>query len=140
MNTQIQQLTPKLIYADIYQRFFASLIVGFAFFVLVFIISLFKSDYYDYGFSLIPFITTMSLNFAYYLLDCDTGTLGKVANKIKVIDDKTGKSITVSKTLLRTLCKLIPFNNIISLFTISNREDKKAMHDIIMKTSVVRKS
>ena len=139
MNTSIQQLTPKPNYADIYQRFFASLIDGVAFSVLVFIISLFKSDYYDYGYSLIPFITTMSLNFAYYLLDCDKGTLGKMANKIKVIDDKTGKSITVSKTLLRTLCKLIPLNSIISLFTINNREDKKALHDIIMKTSVIKK-
>ena len=88
--------------------------------------------------SIISIIISILVTFLYYSLDLKKGTAGKIANNLLVIDDKTGKQITNSKNLLRTLCKQIPFISIISLFTINNRPDKKGLHDIIMKTSVVK--
>lgn len=89
--------------------------------------------------SLIVVLVGVILAILYGLLDAHSGTVGKMILGLKVINESNQK-IDLNTAILRSLCKgLIPFNAFISLVTILQNEDKKSLHDIIMKTRVVKK-
>ena len=77
---------------------------------------------------------------SYYLLDLKGGTVGRRVTGVKLVSDSTLTTPGFWKIVLRIIIKSIPFNEVFSLLLILLRKDNKALHDIIMKTSVVRKS
>lgn len=65
------------------------------------------------------------------------GTIGKKYNKIKVID-ANGERISFPLALLRIILKYISLLLLIfAILTIYIRRDRKSIHDIILKTSVI---
>lgn len=59
-------------------------------------------------------------------------TLGKRALRIKVVAE-TGANVTTSQAWGRSLAKLIPFAQLVALFT----DEKKGIHDMLAHTRVV---
>ena len=65
------------------------------------------------------------------------GTIGKRYNKIKVVDAQ-GERISFPLAFFRILLKYISLLLLIfAILTIYLREDRKSIHDILLKTSVI---
>ena len=66
------------------------------------------------------------------------GTPGKRYNKLKVINDE-GMKISVVRALLRVLLKYVSIMLLfLGIFMIYFRKDRKSLHDIILRTQVVK--
>ncbi|WP_066627891.1 RDD family protein [Labilibacter marinus] len=81
----------------------------------------------------ISFILLIVLYFAYYIvLEVKLGkTLGKMLTKTKVVKSN-GESPSSTDIFIRTLCRLIPFDQISYVFT------KNGFHDYLSNTIVVK--
>jgi uncharacterized RDD family membrane protein YckC len=88
-----------------------------------------------FDFVKIQFLTNMLLNFIYYfpLEKISQATFGKLATNTRVIS-LDGKACSAGQILIRTLCRLIPFNGISFLFL-----NGIGWHDLISKTRVISK-
>lgn len=65
------------------------------------------------------------------------GTIGKRYNKIKVVDAQ-GERISFPVAFVRILLKYVSLLLLIfAILTIYLREDRKSIHDILLKTSVI---
>ena len=67
-------------------------------------------------------------------------TVGKMVMKIRVVDEKTGKNITIEQALVRNILRIID-NQIIGLVAvilIAVIEKKQRLGDILAKTVVVK--
>ncbi len=66
------------------------------------------------------------------------GTPGKIYHKLKVINEN-GTRISVLKAFLRVLLKYVSILLLfLGIFMIYFRKDRKSLHDIILKTQVVK--
>jgi uncharacterized RDD family membrane protein YckC len=66
------------------------------------------------------------------------GTIGKKYNKIKVVDAQ-GKRISFPLAFLRILLKFISLLLLIfAILLIYFRRDRKSIHDVLLKTSVIK--
>ena len=65
-------------------------------------------------------------------------TPGKKAYSLKVVDDKTGNYIGFFRSLFRYFMFLLTASTVIGIFIPFYRKDKKALHDLICNTLVVR--
>jgi uncharacterized RDD family membrane protein YckC len=82
---------------------------------------------------LITFILYFSYYFIFELLA--STTMGKLITKTKVVDNKSLNKPSLLKIIIRTICRFIPFEGVSILLT----EKKKALHDIISRTTVINK-
>ncbi|MCW8895552.1 MAG: RDD family protein [Sulfurimonas sp.] len=87
---------------------------------------------------LAPLIAVSIYGLIYALLLSNFGhTPGKRAYDMKVVDDRTGETISFFRALLRFLAFLFTATTLLGLFLPFYRKDNKALHDLICKTLVV---
>jgi uncharacterized RDD family membrane protein YckC len=85
-----------------------------------------------------PFIAVSLYGLIYATLVSRFGqTPGKKAYDMKVVDDKTGESISFFRALVRFIAFLFTATTLLGLLIPFYRKDKKALHDIICSTLVV---
>lgn len=65
-------------------------------------------------------------------------TPGKKAYELKVVDDKTGLEISFFRAACRFIMFLITATTLLGLFLPFYRKDKKALHDLVCNTLVVK--
>lgn len=65
-------------------------------------------------------------------------TPGKKAYDLKVVDDKTGNFIGFFRATCRFIMFLITMTTVLGAFLPFYRKDKKALHDLVCKTIVVK--
>lgn len=95
-----------------------------------------KEDFQSSQFA--PFIAVTIYGVIYSLLISNFGhTPGKKAYDMKVVDDRTGKTIGFFRALLRFIAFLFTATTILGLLIPFYRKDKKALHDLICHTLVV---
>ncbi|TRX65967.1 RDD family protein [Carboxylicivirga sp. M1479] len=119
-------------------RFVHLLVDTISYLVLYFIIAgtinlvLTGTDQLTLGF--ISFVLLIALYFAYYIvLEVKFGkTIGKMLTKTIVVKPN-GESPTSTDIFIRTLCRLIPFDQFSYIFT------KNGFHDYLSKTTVIRR-
>ena len=86
-----------------------------------------------------PFIAVSIYALIYATLLTKFGqTPGKKAYDLKVVDDKTGEYIGFFKSLFRYFMFLLTATTLIGAILPFYRKDKKALHDLICGTLVVR--
>ncbi len=87
---------------------------------------------------LAPLIGVSIYGFIYAVLVAKFGqTPGKKAYIMKVVDAKTGRNIGFFRALLRFIAFLFTATTLLGLFLPFYRKDGKALHDIIVNTSVI---
>ncbi len=87
---------------------------------------------------LAPLVAITLYGLVYAVLVSKFGqTPGKKAYTIKVVDDKTGKSISFLRALCRFIAFLFSATVLLGVLIPFYRKDKKALHDILCKTLVV---
>jgi len=64
-------------------------------------------------------------------------TPGKKAYDLKLIDNKTGKNLSIIKAIFRYLAFLLSATTFVGVLLAQFRADKKALHDLITDSSVV---
>jgi uncharacterized RDD family membrane protein YckC len=88
---------------------------------------------------LAPFIAVIIYALIYAIFLTKFGqTPGKKAYSLKVVDDKTGNYIGFFRSLFRYFMFLLTASTVIGIFIPFYRKDKKALHDLICNTLVVR--
>ena len=95
-----------------------------------------KDDFQSSDFAPLIGVTIYGLIYATFLSKKGQ-TPGKKAYEMKVVDDKTGKSISFFKALFRFVAFLFTATTLLGLFLPFYRKDKKALHDLICGTTVV---
>ncbi|MDR0747929.1 MAG: RDD family protein [Helicobacteraceae bacterium] len=65
-------------------------------------------------------------------------TPGKKAMRLLVLDRDTMKTISLPQAILRFLCIFVSIVSVVGLLMPALREDKRALHDILSSTCVVR--
>ncbi|MDR1451560.1 MAG: RDD family protein [Helicobacteraceae bacterium] len=65
-------------------------------------------------------------------------TPGKKYMRLIVLDSKTNKTMRVSQACLRFICECVSFATIIGVLLPAFRKDKKALHDLLSRSRVVR--
>jgi len=73
-----------------------------------------------------------------YLISKSGQTPGNKAYDIKVVDEKTGESISFFRALLRFVVFLFSATFLLGLFIEFFRKDNKSLHDLILKTLVIK--
>ncbi|MDA7817171.1 RDD family protein [Sulfurimonas sp.] len=85
-----------------------------------------------------PLVAVSVYALIYTLLVSNFGhTPGKKAYDMKIVDDRTGKTIGFFRALLRFVTFLFTAATLLGLFIPFYRKDKKALHDLICHTLVV---
>lgn len=110
-------------------RFYNFLIDSIIFYIIVLLISLLLKDYVEretlkYFMILLYYLYYLTFEFTF------GQTIGKMITKTKVIDIETQKKPSFTKTLIRTLSRLIPID-FLSYFISSN-----GIHDLLSKTEL----
>ena len=83
-------------------------------------------------------ISTITLYYTFFESSKWQGTPGKTYHKLKVININ-GTRISIFKAFLRVLLKYISvLLLLIGIFMIYFRKDRKSLHDVILKTQVVK--
>jgi uncharacterized RDD family membrane protein YckC len=136
------KMTKKFIYAPVLNRLFASIIDSFiSIFVFLFvgipayihIRRIFELDRMEAVWFSLIFLPCILWGY-YIFMEYKWGfTLGKKMTGLKVITATT-EQLSISNAILRTVCKLIPFNSISILVSNNNR----GWHDKIAGTIVIR--
>lgn len=65
-------------------------------------------------------------------------TPGKKAMRLLLLDRTTMKTISLPQAILRFLCVFVSIVSIVGLFLPAVRKDKRALHDILSSTRVIR--
>jgi len=88
---------------------------------------------------LAPLFAVSLYGFIYALLISKFGqTPGKKAYDLKVVDDRTGNNIGFFRALLRFVMFLFTATTLLGLVLPFYRKDKKALHDLVCSTLVVK--
>jgi uncharacterized RDD family membrane protein YckC len=146
--TQLSEFEESLLVPSLGRRFlnylldfiFINIISYVLLFILGFVAAMISSDIV-YEMQLHPQVLGYSVYFlvyfAYYIFfEANTGkTIAKFYTKTKVCS-LDGTALSYKRIIIRTLCRLIPFDNF-SFFFI---EDNKGWHDVFSKTKVVKDS
>ena len=91
------------------------------------------------GSQIAPLMAVGSYAIIYALLLAKFGqTPGKKAYDLKVVDDKTGEYINFFRALFRYIVFLFTMTTILGAFLPFYRKDKKALHDLVCNTLVVK--
>ena len=91
------------------------------------------------GSEIAPLIAVSLYALIYSVLLAKFGqTPGKKAYNLKIVDDKTGENINFFKALLRYMMFLLTMTTVLGAFLPFYRKDKKALHDLVCGTLVVR--
>lgn len=91
---------------------------------------------------LLPFVAIIAMIIVqFYLLATRGQTVGKILLHIKIVDINTGQNggfVTnvVMRTLVNGLLGIIPFYGLVDILFIF-REDRRCVHDLIAKTTVI---
>lgn len=86
-----------------------------------------------------PLFAVGLYGFIYSLLLSKFGqTPGKKAYDLKVVDDKTGEEVSFLRAAYRFVMFLITATTLLGLFLPFYRKDKKALHDLVCNTLVVK--
>jgi uncharacterized RDD family membrane protein YckC len=85
-----------------------------------------------------PFVAVLLYGVIYaFFLAKIVQTHGKRAYELKVVDDKNFEKIGFFRALLRFVLFLVSATTLLGLLVPLYRKDKKALHDIVIKTVVV---
>jgi uncharacterized RDD family membrane protein YckC len=137
-----EKTKPKYIYARFSDRIKAFITDMFMIYmpIMYFITYIVLNGKEDFqGSQLAPFIAVSIYALIYaYLLAKFGQTPGKKAYDLKVVDDKTGNFIGFFKSLFRYFMFLLTASTVLGVFIPFYRKDKKALHDLICNTLVVR--
>lgn len=83
-------------------------------------------------------LSVITLYYTFFESSKWQGTPGKTYHKLKVVGEN-GEKITILKALLRVLLKYVSILLLfLGIFMIYFRKDRKSLHDIILKTQVVK--
>lgn len=90
----------------------------------------------------LPFVAIIAMIIVqFYLLAARGQTIGKILLHIKIVDINTGENggfvpNVVMRTLVNGLLGIIPFYGLVDILFIF-REDRRCVHDLIAKTTVI---
>ena len=91
------------------------------------------------GSEIAPLMAVGSYALIYAFLVSKFGqTPGKKAYDLKVVDDKTGNNIGFFQALFRFVIFLVTMTTVLGAFLPFYRKDKKALHDLVCNTLVVK--
>lgn len=133
--------------AGFWVRFVAALVDGIIVACLEFPIDrLIGVDYNNLEFSpstVFSFLISLTIIFFYYgwFYKNKGATPGKILMGLRVIDKNNGKNLSYFRAFFREtfgkLCSAFPF--FIGFLIVPFREDKRALHDLILDTQVLKK-
>ena len=137
-----EKMKPKYIYARFSDRIKAFITDMFMIYMpimyfITYIVLNGKEDFQESQLAPLIAVIIYALIYAIFLTKFGQ-TPGKKAYDLKVVDDKTGNFIGFFKSLFRYFMFLLTASTVIGIFIPFYRKDKKALHDLICNTLVVR--
>ena len=134
--------TPKYIYARFIDRVKSFITDMFMIYIpimyfITYIVLSGKDDLQ--GSEIAPLMAVAAYGLIYSFLISKFGqTPGKKAYDLKVVDSKTGEAIDFFRALFRFVMFLITMTTVLGAFLPFYRKDKKALHDLVCNTLVVK--
>ena len=138
-QTEVKQKYIYALYIDRIKSFITDMFMIYApiLYIITYLVLGSKEDFQDS--QLAPLIAVSLYGLIYAILISKFGqTPGKKAYDLKVVDDKTGKNIGFFRAICRFIMFLFTATTLLGLVLPFYRNDKKAFHDLVCSTLVVK--